>query len=167
MEDNVKLTRLQGKDKSVLQNLFQLYLHDITASLPMDVNEHGLFEYNYLDLYFLEQKNRYAYFIHINNQLAGFVLIDDEFMVLDKEIEDKYDLSELFLLNAYKRKGYGEIVAKKLFDMYRGSWEIRAVPRSEGANKFWIKVVKDYTNNNFLINYPKPNRIVLTFKNDD
>ena len=52
MENNIKLIRIESKDKSILQNLFQLYMHDITASLPMDVNEHGLFEYNYIDYYF-------------------------------------------------------------------------------------------------------------------
>ena len=67
MENDLKINRIESKDKSILQNLFQLYMHDITASLPMDVNEHGLFEYNYIDYYFTEQ-NRYAYLIYINNK---------------------------------------------------------------------------------------------------
>lgn len=165
MDCNIKLTRIESKDKPVLQNLFQLYMHDITASLPMDVNEHGLFEYNYIDYYFTEE-NRYAYLIHIENKIVGFVLIDDEFMVLDdKKDVPCYDFSEMFILNAYKKKGYGEIVAKQIFDMYKGNWEIRPVPRSEGASRFWLKVVKKYTNDNYKENYPKPNRLVITFKN--
>ena len=84
MEENIKLKKIEAKDKSILQNLFQLYMHDITASLPMDVNEHGLFEYNYIDYYFTEE-SRYAYLIYVEENIAGFVLIDDEFMVLDKE----------------------------------------------------------------------------------
>lgn len=66
MNSEIKLVEIESKDKSVLQNLFQLYMHDITASLPMDVNEHGLFEYNYLDYYFAETEgNRHAYFVYI------------------------------------------------------------------------------------------------------
>ncbi len=165
MDGNVKLIKVESKDKSILQNLFQLYMHDIAASLPMDVNEHGLFEYNYLDYYFTEEK-RYAYFIYINNKIGGFVLIDDEFMVLENKKDNPcYDFSEMFILNAYKKKGYGEIVVKQIFDMYRGNWEIRPVPRSEGAKRFWIKVVKNYTNDNFIESYPKPNRLVITFQN--
>ena len=166
MEENIKLKKIEAKDKSILQNLFQLYMHDITASLPMDVNEHGLFEYNYIDYYFTEE-SRYAYLIYVEENIAGFVLIDDEFMVLDKE-NDKpcYDFSEMFILNAYKKKGYGEIIVKRIFDMLKGNWEIRPVPRSEGAKRFWLKAVKNYTNDNFVENYPKPNRLVITSKNN-
>ena len=166
MEEKIELKKIEAKDKSILQNLFQLYMHDITASLPIDVNEHGLFEYNYIDYYFTKE-NRYAYLIYIEENIAGFVLIDDEFMVLDKE-NDKpcYDFSEMFILNAYKNKGYGEIIVKRIFNMLKGNWEIRPVPRSEGAKRFWLKAVKNYTNDNFTENYPKPNRLVITFKNN-
>lgn len=167
MNSEIKLVEIESKDKSVLQNLFQLYMHDITASLPMDVNEHGLFEYNYLDYYFAETEgNRYAYFVYIDNKIGGFVLVNDDFMVLDKQKDFPcYDLAEMFILNAYKKKGVGEIIAKQVFDLHHGSWEIRPVPRSEGAKKFWLKVVKNYTNNNYVENYPKPNRLALIFKN--
>lgn len=165
MENNIKLIRIESKDKSILQNLFQLYMHDITASLAMDVNQHGLFEYDYIDYYFIE-KNRYAYLIYIDDKIGGFVLVDDDFMVLDKYKDVPcYNLSEMFILNAYKKKGYGEIVVNRIFEMYKGNWEIRPVPRSEGAKRFWIKVVKNYTNDKFIENYPKPNRLVITFKN--
>lgn len=166
MNENIKLTKIESKDKSVLQNLFQLYMHDITASLPMDVNEHGLFEYNYLDLYFLEDEDRFAYFIHIGDKLAGFVLLDDQFMVLGDNVDNKLDFSEMFILNSFKRKGYGEIIAKTIFDMHKGNWEIRPVPRNERAKNFWLKTVKHYTNGKFSENYPKPNRLVITFNNE-
>ena len=167
MNSEIELVEIESKDKSVLQNLFQLYMHDITASLPMDVNEHGLFEYNYLDYYFAETEgNRHAYFVYIDNKIGGFVLVNDDFMVLDKQKDFPcYDLAEMFILNAYKKKGVGEIIAKQVFDLHHGSWEIRPVPRIEGAKKFWLKVVKNYTNNNYVENYPKPNRLALTFKN--
>lgn len=166
MEEKVKLKKIESKDKSILQNLFQLYMHDITASLPMDVNEHGLFEYDYIDYYFTEE-NRHAYLVYIEDKIAGFVLVDDEFMVLDK-INDSpcYDFSEMFILNAYKKKGYGEIVVNQIFEIFKGNWEIRPVPRSEGAKKFWLKAVKNYTKDNFMEHYPKPNRLVITFKNN-
>jgi len=165
--NNVRIEKIQSKDKSILQNLFQLYMHDITANLPMDVNEHGLFEYNYIDFYFTEE-NRYAYLIYVNDQIAGFALIDDQFMVLDQlNSNPSYDFSEIFILNAYKKKGYGEIVARLIFDMHRGDWEIRPVPRSDGAKKFWLRVVAEYTNNVFKQHYPKENRLVITFNNKD
>lgn len=164
-KNNIKLTKIESKDKSILQNLFQLYMHDITASLPMDVNEHGLFEYNYLDYYFTEE-NRYAYFVYVEDKIGGFILVDDDFMVLDEQKDSPcYNLSEMFILNAYKKRGVGEVVARQIFDMFKGYWEVRPVPKSEGAKRFWLKSIKNYTNDNFIENYPKPNRLVITFKN--
>ena len=161
----IKLVKLKTKDKPTLKNLLQLYLHDITASLPMDVNEHGLFKYDNLDLYFTD-KDGFGYLIYIEDKIIGFVLIDYDFMVLDKSKDiPSYNLSELFILNAYKKIGYGETVVKQIFDMYKGNWEVRPVPRSEGAKKFWLRVIKKYTNNQFTENYPKPNRLAITFKN--
>lgn len=67
-------------------------------------------------------------------------------MVLNKEAENKFDLSEMFILNSFKRKGYGGIIVREIFEMHKGNWEIRPVPRSEGAKKFWIRTVQNYTN---------------------
>ncbi|NLV90768.1 MAG: GNAT family N-acetyltransferase [Tenericutes bacterium] len=94
--------------------MFQLYLHDITASLPMDLNEHGLFEYNEIDFYFNGDENHHAFFVKVDGKYAGFVLIDDNFMVLNKE-KGNYNFLEMFILNAYKNKGIGKEVAIKIF----------------------------------------------------
>src|SRR5574344_1146042 len=136
---NIKLERIENKDKSILNNLFQLYLHDITATLPMEVNEHGLFEYNEIDYYFNGEINHFAYFIKVDNHYAGFALIDNNFLVLEKK-DNSYNFSELFILNAYKGKGIGKETAFKIFDMHKGNWEVKPVPRSERAKKFWERI---------------------------
>ena len=141
-------------------------MHDITASLAMDVNEHGLFEYNEIDYYFNNEANHFAYFIKVDNQYAGFILIDNNFMVLEKK-ENNYDMSEMFVLNAYKNKGIGKKVAFQIFNQYRGNWEIKPVPRSEGAKKFWERTIKEYTNGDYKIEYPKPNRVTFIFNNEE
>jgi len=161
----IDIEKIESKDKSILINLFQLYLHDITASLPMNVNEHGLFEYNEIDFYFNDDKNHHAFFIRSDDKYIGFVLIDNNFMVLDQK-ENNYDLSEMFILNAYKNKRIGREVAVRIFDMFKGNWEIKPVPRSESARRFWERTIKDYTNNNYKIEFPKPNRITFIFNNE-
>lgn len=161
----IDLEKIDNKDKSVLNNMFQLYLHDITASLPMDLNEHGLFEYNEIDFYFNGDENHHAFFVKVDGKYAGFVLIDDNFMVLKKE-KGNYDFSEMFILNAYKNKGIGKEIAIKIFDMFRGNWEVKPVPRSDGAKRFWEKIIKEYTNNKFETKFPKPNRATFIFNNE-
>lgn len=161
---NIELTEIKSKDKSVLQNLFQLYLHDITKDLPMEVTEHGTFEYNEIDEYFT-MPDRYAYFIHVDNKLAGFVMIDNKFMVLEQK-ENNYDLSEFFILNAYKGKGIGKTVAFRIFDMYKGTWEVKPVPRSKGVEIFWENVISAYTEGKYNTEFPKPTRKTFTFNNE-
>lgn len=160
---NIEIKKVESKDKSVLQNLFQLYMHDITKDLPMDVTSHGLFEYNEIDEYFT-QEGHYAYFIYVDENIAGFVMIDNSFMVLDAK-EDCYDLSEMLILNAYKGKGIGKKVAFEIFDMHRGDWEVKPIPRSESADLFWERVISKYTNENYKVEFPKPKRKAFIFNN--
>lgn len=159
---NIELKKIESKDKIILINLFQLYMHDITLSLPMDVNNHGLFEYNETDYYFNNKEGYDPYLIINDNKYIGFVLINKEFMVLNNE-ENNFNLSEFFILNAYKRKGIGKKIAFEIFDKYKGNFEIKPVPRSNTAKQFWENVIKEYTNNNYKIEYPKPNRITYIF----
>lgn len=161
----IDIKKINSSDKEVLVNLFQLYMHDITKWLHMDVNKHGLFEYNEIDLYFLNDKNRKAYFIMVDNNIAGFVLIDKEFLILEKS-KNTYNISEFFILNGYKRKGIGKIIAKKIFDKHQGKWEVRPVPKSKEAYDFWINVIKKYTNDNYKIHeLENDSRKPITFEN--
>ena len=41
-------------DKSALQNMLQLYLHDLSAFEKIDVDSNGRFEYQHLDVYWQE-----------------------------------------------------------------------------------------------------------------
>ena len=36
-----------------------------------------------------------------------------------------------------------------LFDKFKGNWEIKSLPCSENAEKFWISSVKEYTNDKY------------------
>lgn len=160
----IKLEKIKKSEKEILENLFQLYLHDITKYLHMEVNSKGLFEYEYIDYYWINPRYE-PYFIKVDNNLAGFVLIDDEFMVL-KDDNTSYDLSEIFILNYYQRKGIGKKVAKEIFDTHRGKWEVRPVPKNNNALNFWLNVISEYTNNNYVItDIKEDNRQVITFNN--
>ena len=111
-----------------------------------------------LDKYFIDN---YAYFIKNDKDILGFVLIDDN-------KNNDYEISEIFVLNNYKRNKIGKEVAIKVFDMYKGNWIIKAVPNSKIAESFWKMVVKDYTNNNYIEKYTgKYNRLEIYFSNGD
>lgn len=51
MEMNVELAPARVVNKSVVANLLQLYLYDFSELAGWSINEHGLFNYPYLDHY--------------------------------------------------------------------------------------------------------------------
>ena len=154
----ITLKEIKLKDKLILQNLMQLYLHNLSAYFPIEFDsQSGLYVYDNLDNYFNSSIYK-AYFILDDKNLVGFILTN--------LLEEKNIIQEMFILNNYKRQGYGKIVVFKVWDKFKGNWEIKVVPCSLSAEKFWLNVVKEYTKDNFQVEYVgKYNRAVLTFNN--
>ena len=147
------------KDKQILlERLMQVYYHDISADFPLDINnETMLYEIDDLSKYF-ENKNNIGYFIKYEDKIAGFVLVD--------LYEDKNVIDQIFVLNNYKKHSLAKLAVFKIFDMYKGYWEIKAVPCSKRAEMFWTKVISEYTDNNYEENrIGKYSRLILNFNN--
>lgn len=156
---NITLKEIKKEDKDILNNLMQLYLHNISLSFPMDFDSKtGLYAYDDLESYIDSDINK-ALLILNENEIVGFMFVD--------LLEDKNIIQEMFILNNYKRKGIGGRAVSKVFDSFKGNWEIKSLPCSKNAEKFWIYVIKNYTNDNFNLEYiGKFNRAVLTFNNE-
>jgi predicted acetyltransferase len=79
--------------------------------------------------------------------LAGFAIVD-----LDLPDEDGgvvHELSEFFVMPPYRQKGIGETVARRLFDQFKGRWELAIVETNEDALRFWRAVLTRYTHDGF------------------
>lgn len=153
----ISLEKINIKEKEKLEKLMQLYLHDLSLYFPLPLNSKTcLYEYD-LDKYF---NGNYAYFIKEKDDILGFILIDDN-------KNKNYEISEMFVLNNYKGNNIGERSVFEIFDRYHGNWIIKVVPLSNGAEVFWEKVVKKYTNDNYNKEYTgKYNRLELRFNNE-
>ncbi|MBQ8522141.1 MAG: GNAT family N-acetyltransferase [Clostridia bacterium] len=160
---NFKLKQIDNQNLNILKNLFQLYIHDISKELPWDCDDNGIFEAYSLSEW-IENKDNFGYLVYIEDKLAGFVMVDKEFKVLENQA-NSYNLSEIFILNNYKGKGLASSVVKQVFNIFKGNWECRPVPKSISALTFWERVFK----NNFPYNVTKhewkENRFAFTFKN--
>ena len=153
---NIELKKVTIKERKKLENLLQLYLHDLSLLFSIPFNSTTC-EYEYdLNKYF---KDDYAYFIKSDKDILGFILIDNN-------LNNNYEISEIFVLNNYKGKKVGETAVKKVFDLYKGNWTIKAVPLSPVAEAFWEKTISKYTNGNFQYKYTgKYNRLEIHFTN--
>ena len=157
------LSIAKEKDKEVIYNLMQLYTYELSFyeddTTNFEMTDEGLFKMSrYLDLYWKEEQ-RHPYILKYNDELVGFVLV--------RYNEDgMYEISEFFVLNKYRKLGAGRYMANKMFELYKGKWEIRTLLKNERARSFWKKIVKEASNDNYEEKYIRNNtRYAFYFEN--
>ena len=140
---DIALEPVTYESKSALRNLLELFLYDISEfeDEETDVNECGLYEYEYLDHYWTEP-GRYAYFIRVKEKLAGFALVRQ----IHKEGGTSYtSMEEFFVMRRYRGQRVGQTAALKLFELFPGRWRIAELRRDLLAQQFWRKIIPRYT----------------------
>jgi predicted acetyltransferase len=142
---DIQIQKAVYADKSVLRNLLELCQHDYSEFNGQDVNEHGRFEYTYLDNYWTEP-GRYPFLIKSAGKLVGFALVR---ILSQTDGERTYSMAEFFILRKYRGKGFGRQAAVRLFDMFPGRWRVSQEPNNFPARAFWHKVINGYTKGNF------------------
>lgn len=153
-----ELTPASVNDKPILRNLLELCQHDYSEFNQADVDEHGLFGYNYLDHYWTEE-GRYAFFVKVAGRVAGFALV--------RQLDDAtHSMAEFFILRKYRRHGLGRRAAHHIFDMFPGAWSVSQEAGNLPAQAFWRRVILEYTDGDYeeaSLEHPGTD-IVLTFK---
>ncbi len=157
------LVKVDEKDKNIIYNLMQLYTYELSffedETAKFTMLDSGLYVMNkYVERYWQEE-SRHPYILKCNNVLAGFVL--QRF-----NEENMNEIAEFFVINKYRKIGAGTFMANKMFELYRGKWEIRTLIKNAKAQKFWRNTIKNYTNNNFEEKYIRNNsRLAFYFEN--
>jgi len=133
-------------DATLLTNLFQLYLHDLTAFTDFyDVGEDGLFYPDYLRGWVRhESPSQLPYVLREGERPAGFALIGRAPYPLMGKGRD-YRVCEFFVLNRSRRGGVGRRAAHAIFDELHGVWEVSELPNNARAIAFWRTVVGEFT----------------------
>ena len=90
-----------------------------------DLNDSGLFDYRYLDLYWSEP-GRHPFLIRIDGQLAGFALLRRGTYFYDQEAQrqTRMMVSDFFVTKKFRRLDVGSQVARLILDRFPGRWEI-------------------------------------------
>lgn len=165
---HVTICKASKEDKEIIQNLGRFYIYEMSrycGFLPnWDTPSNGLFECIDLSSYF-EEPDRYAFFIKVDNELAGFVLINKIGSTPDVD----WNIGEFFIISKFQGKGIGRKAAEQIFDQFPGVWETSQIPENTAAVEFWDKVVTQYSHGQFekslkTVSTPKPHpMIVLKF----
>ncbi|HEU0031643.1 MAG TPA: GNAT family N-acetyltransferase [Kofleriaceae bacterium] len=136
---DVELVAARLSDKHVIRNLLELYEHDMSEYADVDVDEHGLFQYRWLDHYFTEA-DRSPFLIRVDGKWAGFVFVNQHIVAPPGD----HAIAEFFVLRKYRRRGVGVKAAHATLDEFPGRWEIRVMLENVPAQKFWRRVLLDY-----------------------
>lgn len=144
MQLNLKAAQLS--DKEVIRNLMQYYFYDFSEFNDTAVTTKGKFgEYPYLDNYW-EETTRYPFILTSEGENAGFVLV----RYIEEGDTSYYSIAEFFILKKFRRNGLGREAAFKIFDRFKGGWEVSQIKRNGPANIFWRKTIDEYTGGDWV-----------------
>lgn len=140
----IQLEALKFRDKQVLRNLMELNMHDQSEYDGYNINDHGLYDYRYIDHYHTDA-DRKAYFVRADGRLAGFALL---------RLRDDYNsLAEFFILRKFRRQGLAARVAERIFELYPGQWQVSQFETNLPAQAFWHKFLTRYTGGSYTEAY--------------
>ena len=149
---DIELREASREDAPVLRRLRQLYLYDLGSIDGWDVGEDGLYgTAAFIENFWTDPKRR-SVLVRVGGRLAGFVLIRDGAHFAG---EGTREISEFFVLRKYRRRGVGERVATRIFDMVPGKWELTELSSNVEAQAFWRRVIGRYTGHRFA-DMPRP-----------
>ena len=149
----VELRPVTIDEKEILRNLLEKYDYEFSRWDRRDVNKFGLYGYRYLDHYWTEDK-RWAYFIMVDDKLAGFAMVISLPEVADRETD--FQMADFCVLPKYRRQGVGRQAFFRLLDLHRGRWQLMRHPANTSSVHFWDKVISEYTKEQYELvkSYP-------------
>jgi len=161
----ITLSKATQEDKNTIQNLGRFYVYEMSrycGFLPTwETPPNGLFECIDLSSY-CEKPDRHAFLIKVDEELAGFVLINKVGSTPDVD----WNIGEFFVVSKFQGKGVGRHVAEQVFNQFPGVWETSQIPENKAAIEFWDRVVSRYSNGQFektlkIVPEPKPHPMVI------
>ena len=140
---DVTLEVATNSASSLLSNLLELYMHDLSEIFPIKVGVDGRFGYDKLSRYWSEPDTHFAYFIRSKADVAGFALVTRGSPATDDPAD--LDMTEFFVLRSYRRGGVGRRAAFLLWDRLPGRWVVRVSEMNPAALVFWEGAIREYT----------------------
>ena len=134
------------QERPILRNLMELYQYDFSDFDRADIGPLGLYDYPYLDHYWVEPE-RSPFLVRVDCNLAGFVLVARYNYLTG--IKDTWVMAEFFIMRRYRHQGVGDHVACYIFNQFPGAWQVGEITENTPAITFWRKVIARYTRGHF------------------
>ena len=156
----VQIVKIEREERHVLENLFCYYAYDMSEYMKWNPAEDGTFggyDVSKFDPYWIRD-DHVPYFIKVDNQLAGFVLIrryPSDFT--------RYDVAQFFVLSQFKGQGVGKCVLAQVVRAFSGKWQIRILLENSGALSFWKSAVSNIVDEDYELSKADDVDLVMYF----
>lgn len=140
--------------KFMINNLYPLYLHDLSEIWGWKPNQYGVFEEDdtltlhaqndVFDIWWSNPSALFPYLIRVDDIPAGFALVAAPPYTPHGS---DYFLHEFFVMRPYRGKGVAEAAAYQVFGHHHGTWELQTNPEETNtrAQAFWRRTLHNYT----------------------
>lgn len=178
MQVTIELT--DQKNKFIINNLYPLYLHDLSEIWGWQPNVYGVFEESEIltlneqnsvfDIWWSKPMILFPYLIRANEVPVGFALVATPPYTAS---ESDFYLNEFFILRSFRGRGVADDAAIQVFDSHRGTWELQTHPgeNNRSAQTFWRRTVNKYTKGEYQEEVAETKsdgtKLIFTFKNRD
>jgi predicted acetyltransferase len=130
----VELLEVDRSHRAVLENLGQLYRHDLSEPYELLPNDDGTFNNRPLDRFLTaDDPDRRAFLIKVAGRLGGFVLT----MAAEG---GGTAIDGFFVVRALRRGGVGREAALRTIALFPGRWWIGFQRYNPGLEAFWTGV---------------------------
>lgn len=94
---------------------------------------------------FFGDPDKKAFFIKIEKEIAGFILIQKIEIMPDVD----FFISDFFIIAKFQNQGIGKLVAIDIFNQLQGKWALGVISANKKALYFWKKTLNTYTDGHF------------------
>jgi predicted acetyltransferase len=138
----VEVRPAAAEEAPVLANLMELYVHDLSEIVELQLKPDGRFGYPRLALYWREE-GRFPFLVRVDGHLAGFALVSQGSEISgDPRV---WDMAEFFVARGWRKRGIGAAAARELWRRFPGPWEVRVLEGNHAARAFWASAVDAFT----------------------
>ena len=131
----IELELVANESRLIVENLLQLYIHDLSQFRFSRPNETGRFDHDDRYAVFFTDPDRCAYLFRDDSGPVGFGLVRGL-------SEHRRLMAGFFVVRGARRRNVGHDAALELLRRHPGVWEIPFQEENAGAARFW-RVVAD------------------------
>jgi predicted acetyltransferase len=154
----LRVERLQARDHELLRRLYDAYLEELVSfGASYRRRADGRWEYrppggdwgpDHLPYWLEEGPEHRVLLLREHRQVVGFAMVGLRPAAWMSPGMDAC-ISEFYVVPTARRRGIGEAAARRIFERWRGRWEVSEVPANAPAIVFWRRTIERFTGGAF------------------